>query len=159
MQDSDLPANGTHVPYNERFLEFIRLFARLDRNEKLFPKECRTCGRKFTSLSHYLTLTTAKGHQLEDCQEVMGRPFTMMYRHCACGNTLILTFTQEILPMLEEFWAMLQREAELTGAPFKEVVTNFSRQLDHYIITRHCSSITETDTESSEDSSMVESGE
>jgi len=159
MQASDLPVNGRHDPYDEHFPEFIRLFAGLDRNEKLFPKECRTCGRKFTSLGHYLTLTTAKGHQLEDCKEVMGRPFTMMYRHCACGNTLILTFTQEILPALDEFWAMLQKQAELSGVPFKEVVTDFSRQLDHYIIARYCSSKTGTDTECSRDSGMDEPGE
>jgi hypothetical protein len=85
-----------------------------------------------------------EGH-LGACREVMGRPFTMMYRHCPCGNTLILTFTEEILPALDEFWGMLRREAERAGLPLRQVVGEFSGQCDRYIISRLWSSLGSTE--------------
>jgi hypothetical protein len=140
MRELDSQKKEADARYNERFLRFIRLFASIETNPKLFPKECRTCGRKFGSFSRYLRNTLAKGHGLEDCSEVMGGPFTMMYRHCACGNTLVLSLTPETMPMLDGFWGMLQEEAEETGRPFLTVVREFSDQCDHFIITQDFSS-------------------
>ncbi|MFH1112601.1 MAG: hypothetical protein V1792_01645 [Pseudomonadota bacterium] len=118
--------------FNPRFLEFIRLFIPIDTHEKLFPKECRTCGRTFSSLSEYLLRTVGKGHTLDDAEEVMGTPFTMTYRHCSCGNTLVLTFTAETYPLLGELWAMLTKEAERAGKPLTVVTTDFVGQWERY---------------------------
>ena len=41
-------------PYNERFLEFIRLFALIGKDSLLFPKKRRTCGKDHKNLSGYL---------------------------------------------------------------------------------------------------------
>jgi hypothetical protein len=122
--------------YNPRFLEFLRLFLAINDDGKLFPKECRTCGRTFTSLANYLWSTVAKVHCLEDAEPIMGRPFTMTYRHCGCGNTLVLTFTDETYPLLGALWAMLRQEAEQRGRPLKEVVRDFAEQW-HLFMVRH----------------------
>lgn len=139
MRESDSRKQEAHRLYNERFLKFIKLFASIENNTKLFPRECRTCGRKFGSFSRYLRYTFIKGHGLEDCSEVMGGPFTMMYRHCSCGNTLVLSLTGETVPLLDGFWGMLEEEAEETGRPFLTVVREFCDQCDDFVITEHYS--------------------
>ncbi|MDQ7784037.1 MAG: hypothetical protein RDU20_14230 [Desulfomonilaceae bacterium] len=120
--------------FNPRFLKFIELFVPIDTHEKLFPKECRTCGRTYGSLSEYLLRTVAKGHTLDNAEEVMGEPFTMTYRHCACGNTLVLTFTAETYPVLGELWSMLGEEARSAGKPLNEAVMDFVDQWERYML-------------------------
>ena len=136
------PAVGdaTDDPFSELFLPFLRLFEGIRDHEKLFPKECRVCGKTFGSYPEYVRDTFPKGHVLEDCSDVMKRALTMTYRHCGCGNTLILTFTDEVLRALDELWAMLRQEAELTGKPLRQVVKEFGRQCDRYIVSRFESS-------------------
>jgi len=119
--------------YDERFLKFIKLLVLLDNSDKLFPKPCRACGTSFSTFSEYLSATIPKGHTWEDCEEVMKKPFTMLYRHCTCGNTLVLTLTEETFPLLKEFWATLREEAEQSGRPLKDVVTDFAEQCDQYM--------------------------
>jgi len=122
--------------YNGRFLEFIKRLVLIDKSEKLFPKQCRTCGTSFLSLSEYLSATVPKGHSWQDCEEVMGKPFTMMYRHCTCGNTLVLTLTEKTFPTLRDLWSMLRDEAEKSGRPLDEVVGEFSEQCDNYMFSQ-----------------------
>jgi hypothetical protein len=130
---SDTPCDAC-----EWFIEFIKLLGSIDSDQRLFPKQCRVCGRQFFSFPEYVSCTSTKGHAFEDCREVMGRPFTMMYRHCPCGNTLVLTFTEEIIPTLDEFWRMLRREAEKSGRPLREVVAEFGHECDRYMSTLFC---------------------
>lgn len=119
--------------YNERFLKFIEALVLINRNDKLFPKQCRTCGTSFDSLAEYLSATIPKAHTWEDCQAVMKKPYTMLYRHCTCGNTLVLTLTEDTFPMLQELWAMLGEEAEKSGRRLEDVVTDFAEQCDQYM--------------------------
>ncbi|MBI4965525.1 MAG: hypothetical protein HY913_19770 [Desulfomonile tiedjei] len=123
----------TEEAYNGCFLEFIKRLVLINKNEKLFPKQCRTCGTSFPSLADYLCATVPKAHSWQDCEEVMGKPFTMLYRHCTCGNTLVLTLTEETFPMLRELWSMLRNEAEKNGRPLDQVVGEFSEQCDNYM--------------------------
>lgn len=125
----------TEDRYDERFLEFIKLLVLIDKNEQLFPKQCRTCGTSFRSLSEYLCATVAKNHSWQDCEEVMGKPFTMLYRHCTCGNTLVLTLTEATFPVLRDLWSILRDEARESGRPLDEVVGEFSQQCDDYMFT------------------------
>ena len=140
MKDSGVSPRLAERYYNARFLEFIKRFVPVDRHEKLFPKECRTCGRTYVSLSHFLGGTEPKGHTLDDEAEVMGQPFTMTYRHCGCGNTLVLTLTEETYPLLTEMWVMLAAEAEKSRKPLSVVVTEFVDQWEHYMLTHTNSS-------------------
>jgi hypothetical protein len=117
-----------------RFAEHVRMIAELERNEKLFPKKCMTCTTVFPGLSSYIRDTVPKEHVLEDCKRVMRKPYTMMYRHCGCGNTLILTLTEDILPDLDSMWEMLNRVAAEDDKPLREVVRTFCGQLDRYIL-------------------------
>jgi hypothetical protein len=63
----------------------------------------------------------------------------MLYRHCTCGNTLVLSLTEKIFPELNAFWEMLQKEASESGRSLKEVVADFARQLDSYVLSRNSS--------------------
>lgn len=135
MEDLLISPETSNRHYNPRFLEFLKLFLPVDTHEKLFPKGCRTCGRTFLSLSHYLGSTVGKGHTLDDAEEVMGKPYTMTYRHCTCGNTLVLTFTLETYPLLGRLWSMLRSEAEVSKRPLKEVVSDFVEQWERYLTT------------------------
>ncbi len=69
----------------------------------------------------------------EDCKEVMGMPFTMVYRHCPCGNTLVLTLTDKNFPPLDRLWSMLHDEATNSGLPLDSVIREFSSQCDRYV--------------------------
>jgi hypothetical protein len=126
----------THIKHDERFLEFLRRLAEIGKDDKLFPKGCRTCGKTYLSFPQYLCATTPKGHSLEDESEVMNRPFTMIYRHCTCGNTLVLTLTQETFPLLDEMWAMLKQVAEERNQPLRQVVSQFVEECVDYILLR-----------------------
>lgn len=123
--------------YNPVFLEFFTALAAIDNHGKLFPKQCRTCGRTFRSLARYLQGTVAKAHSLEDCEETMGKPYTMTYRHCSCGNTLVLTFTEETYPLLRELWQALRAEADGSDRPLTDVLKSFSNQWESYMLA-HC---------------------
>jgi len=115
-------------------LAFIRAFAAIDAHPALFPKECRTCGRVFKTFADYLRETKPKGHVLEDCSDVMRRTYTMMYRHCPCGNTLVLSVTGDVMPELDDFWGAVAQEAETEGRTVREVVKTFSEVCDDLIV-------------------------
>jgi hypothetical protein len=125
--------------HNPRFVQFFKLLAEMAATEetgKLFPKKCRVCDKEFRRFSEYLCATTPKGHVFEDCKEVMGKPFTMMYRHCPCGNTLVLSLTEETFPPLDLMWSVLREEVASSGLPLNDVVKEFSRQCDQYVLQR-----------------------
>jgi hypothetical protein len=124
----------TDNDYNERFLDFFRLFAEIDEVESLFPKECRVCRTTFAGMAEYCCATHPKGHCFEDCRGMNAAPFMMVYRHCPCGNTLVLTLTEKAFPSLNAFWEMLHHEAEESGRSLKEVVADFADQCDCYLL-------------------------
>lgn len=130
-------AKAAQERYDPQFLKFLKEFETVFRHERLFPKDCRTCGRTFRTLAEYLLNTVPKGHSFEDCEETMRQPYTMTYRHCSCGNTLVLTLTEETYPYLRELWSMLHEKASRSGRPINEVVREFSDQWQHYIITHN----------------------
>ncbi|MEI7449045.1 MAG: hypothetical protein WCJ75_05420 [Desulfomonile sp.] len=136
MEDCTFCGEPNHNKPGSNLTEFIELFALLHDDEKLFPKICRTCGKNYGSFPEYVLDTVAKGHCLEDCSEVMHKPFTMMYRHCKCGNTLVLTLTKETFPRLDDFWAMLRKKAHESAMTLHEVVMNFAQECEHSIVAR-----------------------
>jgi hypothetical protein len=135
VQDPDY-LREPHITYDERFLEFLRGLAAIGKDDKLFPKDCRTCGKTYHSFPQYLCATTPKGHGFEDESDVMNRPFTMVYRHCPCGNTLVLTLTQDTFPLLDKMWAMLKEVAEERDQPLRQVVSKFVEECVGYILLR-----------------------
>lgn len=133
MEKPNLPTEPEDTDYKEPFLVFMEAFKAIDRNGSLFPKNCHTCGQVFRTYREYVECTIPKGHVLEDGSEVMGRSWTMLYRHCTCGNTLVLTLTDETYPDLDRLWAVLRQLAESTGKPLKEIVHNFREECDRHI--------------------------
>lgn len=129
------PEHHADSDYNDCFLEFFELFSEVDEVETLFPKECRVCGTTFAGMAEYCCATMPKGHCFEDCRGMNATtPFMMVYRHCTCGNTLVMTLTEKAFPDLDAFWEMLHEEAEKSGRSLKEVVEDFADQCDCYLL-------------------------
>lgn len=66
--------------------------------EKLFPKDCAACGRRFNSMKEYLENTVHIGQPLSfDADEQDWQPSnplgTFSFSDCECGNTLVLGST------------------------------------------------------------------
>lgn len=136
MSDNDGGYDEPQGSYNPRFVEFFQMLASLEGKSGLFPKNCRTCGRGFHSFEDFAVNTEPKAHVFEDGSDVMGSPYTMVYRHCSCGNTLVLTLTDGSFPELDRLWETLNQESERTGKTLKEVTLDFREQLDIYIAKR-----------------------
>ena len=132
MKTKTCAAEGSRK-IDHTFAQLMELFALIGSDEKLFPKPCRTCGKSYESFADFVTGTVAKGHCLEDCSEVMGKPFTMMYRHCECGNTLVLSLTDEVFPHLKHFWDTMMQEAEERGIPLRSVVLEFANSCESHL--------------------------
>ncbi|MFH0959633.1 MAG: hypothetical protein V1897_13115 [Pseudomonadota bacterium] len=113
------------------FEAFIEEFCSVNSHEGVFPKKCRTCGKEYTNLHHYISDTEGKAQTMEDAREIMGRHFTMVYRNCSCGNTLVVTITDEIMPKIAEFWEALRMEAEISGHSLKKIVTLFVEEWEN----------------------------
>lgn len=127
---------ANNYPYNERFLEFIKLFAMIGKDSRLFPKKCHTCGKEFGSFSEYLQRTSPVEHGLEDYRDASDSFGAMQYRNCYCGSTLVINFTKDVYPLLDRFWEMIGIEARNRGKPVREVVADFREQCNHYIVER-----------------------
>jgi len=125
------------VESKDAFLKFIRLFMDAGAAEKRFPRTCTLCGRKYHNLAHYISSTHARGHSMEDYRGAMGKPFTMIHRHCACGNTLALAFTGEDCLFLDQFWETISLEAERSAKSVREVVSDFVSQWELYVMSEH----------------------
>jgi hypothetical protein len=120
--------------YNERFLEFIKLFAQIGADSRIFPKTCHTCGRVYRSFPEYIHNTSPIAHCLEEYGTAMDANFTMQYRNCDCGSTLTIVFTKKTYPLLDRFWEMIGKESKATGRPLREVVTEFREQCNRYVV-------------------------
>lgn len=117
-------------------MEFIKQFALIGKNSKLFPKRCRTCGKVFESFPEYIQGTSPRDHCLEDYRDVDGYG-TMQYRNCTCGSTLIINFTEDVYPLLDRFWEMIGQEAKRQGKTPRDIVTDFREQCNRYIVEQH----------------------
>lgn len=118
---------------NPQFQKFIELMAQLNTSGKIPAKECRACGKTYCDLHQYIWETEAKAQSMEDAGGVMGKPFTMMYRNCSCGNTLVLTLTDQNFPELDKFWDMIRQESEFAQLPLRETVLRFMLEWEDYI--------------------------
>ncbi|MEW6348301.1 MAG: hypothetical protein AB1646_04525 [Thermodesulfobacteriota bacterium] len=124
--------NGTQ-DYDERFLEFIKLFAKIGKDSRIFPKTCRTCGRVYPSFPDYIHGTSPVAHCLEPYSRDEDVSTTMQYRNCSCGTTLVIRFTKETYPLMERFWEMLGRVSRERGVPLTDVVAEFRAQCNRYV--------------------------
>lgn len=127
------------IRYHLQFLDFIKIFAAIGSDKNLFPKQCCTCGQEYRNFPEYLHGTAPVGHGLEDCTDVMQVPYTLQYRNCACGSTLVLALTDDTFPILERFWQTLKQASEESGRPLRHVVAEFREQCNRYVIGQHLS--------------------
>lgn len=122
---------------NPNFLKYVKLLAQLNKSGKIPPKECRACGKIYCGLDQYIWDTEAKAQTMEDAGGVMSKAFTMLYRNCSCGNTLILTLTGEIFSEISEFWGMIRTEAQIGESPLRDVVLIFMHDWEDHIDRHH----------------------
>jgi hypothetical protein len=127
-------SKGRGFKYNERFLEFIKLFAKIGSDSRIFPKTCHTCGTVYRSFPEYIHNTSPTAHCLEEYGNAVDANFTMQYRNCQCGSTLTIAFTKKTYPLLDRFWEMIGKESKQTGKPVQEVVTEFREQCNRYVV-------------------------
>lgn len=139
MKTSPPSQQTIDIQYNEHFLEYMKVLAETETIASLFPRECRVCRTTFADLSEYCCATIQRAHCFEDCRRLSSEPFMMLYRHCTCGNTLVVTITEKVFPELNAFWEMLQHEAEESNRSLKEVVADFARQFDSYLLSLNSS--------------------
>ena len=123
----------------DRILDLMDHFVAIEDDAQLFPKECRTCREEFQSFSEFFRQTSPKEHVFEDCSKTMKRPYTMIYRHCTCGNTLVLVLTEKTFPQLNELWSLIRDVSEETGIPLSTLVEKFARELERYVMLRRIS--------------------
>ncbi len=131
---------GAPVLRNPNFLKFMNLLAQLNKSGRIPPKVCRACGKVYCDLDQYIWDTEAKAQTMEDAGGVMSKAFTMLYRNCSCGNTLVLTLTGEIFPEISEFWEMIRNEAQTNGLPVRDVVLSFMNDWESRIDRNHTDS-------------------
>jgi hypothetical protein len=67
----DALINEAGFKYNERFLEFIKLFGKIGADSRIFPKTCSTCGRQYRSFPEYIHDTEPVAHCLENYADVL----------------------------------------------------------------------------------------
>jgi hypothetical protein len=137
MEELDPCCNTVHIEDRRALRTFLQSFIDAGAESKRFPKSCSLCGRKYSNMADYIHSTHAKGHSLEDYRRTMGKPFTMIYRHCACGNTLALALTGADCFFLDQFWEAISLEAQLSGRSVREVVSDFVSQWELYIISEN----------------------
>jgi hypothetical protein len=87
--------------------EVVRIMR--DHLEKLFPKYCSNCNRRFASLREYLQVTEHLGSAMPyDADAGNWNPIkplgTMTFSNCPCGTTLSLS--SKGMPLLQ-LWSLL----------------------------------------------------
>jgi hypothetical protein len=122
------------VKYNRKYFEFIKAFALIGKDSRIFPKKCRTCGREYFSFPEYIHRTNPRAHCLEQYSVPLDANQTLQYRNCACGTTLVIMFTKETLPVLDGFWETLGKESKRRNKPLREVVLEFREQCNRYVV-------------------------
>jgi hypothetical protein len=129
--------NKVQIEIKDAFVKFIRFFMNAGAAKKRFPRTCSLCGRQFHDLAYYIRSTHARGHSMEDYRGATGKPFTMIHRHCDCGNTLALAFTGEDCLFLDQFWETISLEAERSAKSVREVVSDFVSQWELHVMSEH----------------------
>jgi len=130
---TSLAVNRRKGGYNKKFLKFIRAFAELGTDSRLFPKKCATCGREYSSFPDYIHRTFPVAHGLEPYKDSSDAIHTMQYRNCRCGSTLCINLTEDDFPLLESLWEMLGRESREQKRPVREIVLEFREECNRYL--------------------------
>jgi hypothetical protein len=120
--------------YKDQYIEFIRLFALIGKDARLFPKKCKTCGKEYGSFPEYIHGTHPVKHCLEDCRGMSDAIGTMQYRNCPCGSTLIINFTKDVYPLMDSFWEMIGARAKELDRPVQEIVEEFREQCNRFVL-------------------------
>ena len=138
MEDPGTCYENVQIQGKKALLKFSRFFMDAGAAGKRFPKTCSLCGRKYSNLADYIRSTHIKGHSMENYRSAMSKPFTMIYRHCSCGNTLALALTGDDCLFLDQFWEAISLEAQLSGRSVREVVSDFISQWESCVVSDNC---------------------
>lgn len=108
--------------------------------EKLFPKDCASCGRRFNTMKEYLENTVHVGQPRSyDADEQDWQPKnplgTFSFADCKCGNTLVLGSTNVV--DTETMWQLLawvKKEADKRAISINEVLNDLRAKMNAQVL-------------------------
>lgn len=85
-------------------------------SDSTFPKECKTCGRRFESAEQFISESesVASGSGLKKSVDDDDMPIVMLFRNCVCGSTLMDFFSDRRKTCAEGIHQRAQFERLLT---------------------------------------------
>ena len=107
--------------------------------ESKFPKDCQSCGRRYTCLADYLLRTTHVGHPVsidDPNHQNESRPLfgAISYADCRCGSTMSLS--SKGLDRMT-MWRLLQWAAlsmARRGMSIGEILSDLRRRIDAEVL-------------------------
>ena len=122
----------------EQILDIIHTAA-----EKLFPKDCASCGRSYSSIKEYLMNTVHLGQprsydaDMQDWQP--NSPLgTFSFSQCKCGNTITLSSSRVV--DTETMWQLLswvKKEAQRREIPINELLNELRAKMNAQVLNSH----------------------
>ena len=107
--------------------------------ERQFPKDCLTCGRRFSSLKEYLENTTHLGdpHSIDaalgDWQPK--RPLgTFSCADCSCGNTLVISSHGMSIVTMWRLLRWARKESSRREISVDELLSYLRQKIDNQVL-------------------------
>ena len=111
--------------------------------ERLFPRNCPSCGRRFISMKEYLENTVHLGQprsydaDMQDWQP--NSPLgTFSFSQCKCGNTITLSSSRVV--DTETMWQLLswvKKEAQRRDIPINELLNELRAKMNAQVLNSH----------------------
>ncbi len=107
--------------------------------EKQFPKECKCCGKLYSSFKEYLQNTTHVGQPISyDAENEDWQPDTplgtMSLAKCPCGTTLAITSSGMDISILLKLMNWAQSESEKRGVTISDLLEDLRAAIDKSVL-------------------------
>jgi len=134
MVESEAPEMGPATLSQERMTEAEVIKIIREYLERLFPKDCPRCQRRFASLREYLLTTKQLGPAISYDLDLGNwnplRPMgTLSLSNCACGTTLALSSSSMPLSQLGALLNWGSAEARKRGQTPQELLNYFRDEI------------------------------
>jgi len=107
--------------------------------DTLFPKECKCCGRHFSTLAEYILATThlekpiSYDVELGDWQPIT--PIgTFSMANCSCGSTLTLSSEGMDLITLSQLMNWAREETQIRGIGMRDLLEDLRTKIDLVVL-------------------------
>ena len=105
-----------------------------------FPKECKSCGRRFNSLAEYLRNTTHTGkpisYDVEDGNWKPQKPVgTISFANCPCGTTLAIGSEGMSIFTLWKLMNWARKETKNRNIELSDLLEDLRTKIDKKVLT------------------------